>query len=794
MSISDFDPEILQDFITESGELLEQLEGDLVHLESTPEDPNLLNQIFRALHTIKGSASFLALTNLVAIAHVSESALNAARNGQIVIGSSEMDLLLEAIDLLKIQFDEIISGNTDLSAAEPILIESLSKLGEGNQSDESTTESFNTIEIATGQANNGDADASTTANPDGRVVSKLELDSSKLDLVEHLASDIEETINDATAKIELLREESNREAAAEVLNELFEELSKTIDFFDIAEMHSLSTELLLTSENIGDLESEAINQVVPRLLGICLILTEQTHNLAEQTLVTWDTEQLIKGLHSWMSGEGPADTALDETASGHDALHANGIMLGAEFDESSNASESTEAPETQASEPQAPIASATTPPAPSAPAAPADLSQAAGKRTSIGQIEQTIRVEVGRLESLMNLVGELVLQKNRIGALSDDILKTNLDSELIEQMGTTTSILDRVTGDIQLAVMRTRMQPLEKLFGKYPRLIRDLAGKTGKKINLVIEGAETEVDKSVIEELGDPLVHLLRNSGDHGIELPEARIAAGKEETGTIKLIAGHAGSHVRVQIIDDGKGLDRDVIGAKAIERGLTTPEQLSVMTDEDVFRFILEAGFSTAEQVSDLSGRGVGMDVVRTNIESKLKGELTIESEKGKGTTLTVSIPLTVAIMPAMMVAVADEVFAIPLTNITEIVRPNDDQLSEIGNDPVIHLRGQVYPLISAQEVFDVPDYKRDDENFVVVISYNQRVVGIKVSSVIGQQEIVIKPLDGVRREGPVSGATIRNDGSVSLILDIAKLMQTAKGQMSNHKSQETVALSGR
>ena len=316
--------------------------------------------------------------------------------------------------------------------------------------------------------------------------------------------------------------------------------------------------------------------------------------------------------------------------------------------------------------------------------------------------------------------------------------------------------------------------------------------RSEKKINLVIEGAETEVDKSVLEELGDPLIHLLRNSGDHGIELPADRIAAGKDEVGTIKLIAGHAGSHVRVQIIDDGKGLDRGIIGSKAVERGLVSEEQLATLSDEEVFRYILEAGFSTADQVSDLSGRGVGMDVVRTNIESKLKGELLIESKPGKGTSITITIPLTVAIMPAMMIAVANEVFAIPLTNITEIVRPTPDQLSGIGNDPVIHLRGQVYPLISAQEIFDVPEENRCDEDSVVVISFNQRVIGLKVTSVIGQQEIVIKPLTGVQREGPISGATIRNDGSVSLIMDIASLMQTAKSNSMN--VQETVAMSGR
>jgi len=766
MSINDFDPEILQDFITESGELLEQLEGDLVTLEATPQDPELLNQIFRALHTIKGSASFLALTNLVAIAHVAESALNAARNSEIIVGSSEMDQLLAAVDVLKIQFDEIIAGNMDLTAADPDLIASLSKLGEGNAVDDDEI-----VVIDLDACSDIDA-----AHPDGRTVRKLSLDSSKLDLIDALASDIDDTINESVLKVEQLRDETTRVAASNALIDLFDELLKTIDFFEISEMTSLVKILESAIESMDSLSSDAINQVIPRLHGLCLLFAEQTAQLNNQIAISWNTDTLTERLMSWINGDANTDEMLDANADGFDALHADGIPFGdlAQAQDSSDQS----------------LPGAAGSSAIDIAAGP----QSAAKRTAIGTIEQTIRVEVGRLESLMNLVGELVLQKNRIGAISDFIEKTNIDNEIIEQMESTAGMLDRVTGDIQLAVMRTRMQPLDKIFGKYPRLVRDLAGKTEKKINLVIEGGDTEVDKSVIEGLGDPLVHLLRNSGDHGIELPADRIAAGKDEVGTIHLIAGHAGSHVCVQIIDDGKGLDRNIIGAKAVEKGLVTEEQLSTMSNEEVFRFILEAGFSTAEQVSDLSGRGVGMDVVRTNIESKLKGELTIESEAGKGTTLTISIPLTVAIMPAMMVAVADEVFAIPLTNITEIVRPSPDQLSGLGNDPVIHLRGQVYPLISAQEIFDVPPSKRGDEDFVVVISYNQRVIGLNVSSVIGQQEIVIKPLDGVQREGPISGATIRNDGSVSLIMDIAKLINSAKAQSNSNHSQEPVAMCGR
>lgn len=765
MSINNFDPEILQDFLTESGELLEQLESDLVILESSPDDLGLLNQIFRALHTIKGSASFLSMTNLVAIAHVAESALDSARNGKLAIGSSEMDLLLGAVDVLKIQFDEITSGNTDLTAADPNLIESLKQLAEG------ATES---------SPDNSDApcaegEEAIPVFSDGRSVRRLELDTTQLDLVDHLASDIEDSLKEASNKILQLLDESTRVTAINAISEIFDELAKTIDFFDIPEMMSLASELESSTENLLNIDSAHIEQVIPRLLALCIMLSEQTEHLPNQILVYWDTTTLTERLKSWLNGDANEDEVFEKNADGYDALKADGISFG---DDSNTIEAETN---TDSGTPASTIEAAS-------------AIKAGGGRAAMGQIEQTIRVEVGRLESLMNLVGELVLQKNRIGAISEQIEKSDLENELIEQMEATTSTLDRVTGDIQLAVMRTRMQPLDKLFGKYPRLIRDLAGKTEKKINLVIEGAETEVDKSVLEELGDPLVHLLRNSGDHGIELPEDRIALGKSETGTIKLIAGHAGSHVQVQIIDDGKGLDRKIIGDKAVEKGLVSEEHLSTMSDEEVFRFILEAGFSTAEQVSDLSGRGVGMDVVRTNIESKLKGELTIESETGQGTTLTITIPLTVAIMPAMMVAVADEVFAIPLTNITEIVRPSADQLSGLGNDPVIHLRGQVYPLISAQSVFDVPESKHDDEDFVVVISYNQRVIGLKVSSVIGQQEIVIKPLDGVQREGPISGATIRNDGSVSLIMDIARLMHTAKAITNSSQSQEPVAMSGR
>lgn len=756
MSIHDFDPDILQDFLTESGELLDELEGDLVDLEATPQDPELLNQIFRALHTIKGSASFLALTNLVAIAHCSESALNEARNGNLIIGKSEMDLLLAAIDVLKIQFEELSSGTTDLTAADPALIEKLTVLGEGGTPEDSAgAEAADSEEKGTNEP---------VVSSDGSTRVTIEMDPAKLDLIEHMASDIKSTLEQACVRLHEMKSPETRPTACNNLEDLFEDIVKTIDFFEVEPVMRIATILDNSIDSIPSLSETQIAQLTPRLLALCELIGVQTEELTNGVLVTWDIDTLAERVARLTDGEDLSEGALPENAGAHEALHVDGIPFGQDTENDRARTQST-----------------TNVAADSNAASTPDTAASNARRAGPAAIEQTIRVEVSRLESLMNLVGELVLQKNRIGAMSEDIARTMIEPDLVEQMGVTASTLDRVTGDIQLAVMRTRMQPLDKLFGKYPRLIRDLATKTEKQINLEIIGGDTEVDKSVIEELGDPLVHLLRNSADHGIESPSDRAAKGKDELGTIKLVAGHEGSHVCVQIIDDGKGLDRSVIGAKAVEKGLVSQEQLATLSDEEVFRFILEPGFSTAAEVSDLSGRGVGMDVVRTNIESKLKGGISIESVKGEGTTINITIPLTVAIMPAMMVAVSDEVFAIPLTNITEIVNPTPDMLSKLGDEPVIHLRGSVYPLISSQDVFDVPEYARQEEPFVVVIGFNQKIIGLRVTRVIGQQEIVIKPLDGVKRDGPISGATVRNDGGVSLIMDIAELMRVSR----NHRA---------
>lgn len=736
MARVEFDPEILQEFLTECGELLESLEGDLIELESRSTDGELINKVFRALHTIKGSASFLAMTELVEIAHAAESALNAARGGQAVVDRRLMDPLLRAVDIIKTQLGEIEKGSPRLSRADADLVAALTAIGEGGEPIE-------------------DDNDPTPRPADSAGKKSLTLDPGKADLLAPFVQDLESQLDRLSDQLEMLMDEASRPTVANEIEDLGRGLAATIDFFEFDSMLDLARGLVESAASAARIESVEMDQLMPRMRAVLNLLNQQKDGLGEGALIEPPSGSLIERLRRLgETGKADPDWRLPVGADEEAVFRLDGVVE-AEAPASSG-------PPAVASDESA-----------EGEARPAEGGGGEGKgRTPL--VEKTLRVEVSRLESLMNLVGELVLQKNRICELARRVLvETDTAGELAEPLSLAGAGLDRITGEIQVAVMRTRMQPMEKLFGRYPRLIRDLAGKTGKKLNLKIEGGETEVDKQVIEELGDPLVHLLRNSADHGIEPPAERLEAGKPETGTITLRASHQGNHAVISITDDGRGLHRARLAAKAVERGLTTEAELEAMSDAEVFRFIFMPGFSTADSVSDLSGRGVGMDVVRTNIE-RLKGSIDVQSAPGRGTTIVITIPLTVAIMPAMMVKVVDEVYAIPLSNITEIVRPVESELGTIIRERVIRLRGSVLPLLDARERFNVPRGEGREGRLAVLLSTEERSVGLLVTEVIGQQEIVIKPLDGLRKSGPFSGATVRNDGGVSLIIDVAELVR--------------------
>ena len=391
-----------------------------------------------------------------------------------------------------------------------------------------------------------------------------------------------------------------------------------------------------------------------------------------------------------------------------------------------------------------------------------------------GKIEQTIRVDTQRLDDVMNLVGELVLERNRLLNLVKGLDEKYEDNDEISSLSANGSRINLLTSDLQMAVMRTRMQPVKKVFSKFPRMVRDLARSRNKEIELVMEGEETELDKSVIEEIGDPLVHLIRNAADHGIGTPEERKKAGKKEGGTIKLSAYHEGEQIVIEIADDGKGIDSEKIKSKAVDKGVISEAEAERLSEKEALNLIFAPGFSTAEKVTDISGRGVGMDVVKTNI-AKLNGLIDIETEIGKGSRFILKIPLTVAIIETLMVGVGGETFAIPLSSVIETIRVSWEEVQTINNKEVIPLRDRVLPIMRLSDEFDIPVMEFENRLYVVVIGLAEKRIGILVEDLFGQEEVLIKPLgDYLSDNEGVSGATITGDGKVVLILDVNSLIQ--------------------
>jgi len=411
-------------------------------------------------------------------------------------------------------------------------------------------------------------------------------------------------------------------------------------------------------------------------------------------------------------------------------------------------------------------------PAPSGKRADNDVNQV--KKAAMS-IEQTIRVDVSRLDSLMNLVGELVLSRNRIGQISGELEKKFEGEFLIEQLMETTSQIGLITTELQLAVMKTRMVPIGKVFNKFPRMVRDLSREKNKEIELVITGEETELDKSVVEEIGDPLIHMIRNAVDHGVESPEERRKAGKPVKGTVHLSAYHEGNHIVVEIRDDGKGMDAAKLKKKAVEKGVITPEEAKNLDNEGAFNLIFKPGFSTAEKITSISGRGVGMDVVKTNIE-KLNGIINIESELGHGTRFRLKLPLTLAIIQALLVDVSGEIFAIPLVSVVETVRINLSEVHNFEGREVLKLRDSVLSLLRLDEIYELEGSYKDDI-YVVVVGLAEKKLGFIVDKLVGQEEIVIKSLgEYLGGNVGIAGATIMGDGRVRLIIDVAGVIDIA------------------
>lgn len=689
--------EILQDFLIEAFELIEQLDQDLVELETRPDDLDLLNRIFRVAHTIKGASSFLNFDVLTHLTHHMENLLNMARHGDLVIDANVMDVILESIDLMKALLVRIRDHGEDSGLDVSGCVVRLDAVANGDAAPEPVETPIVVVE-----------------EPVAVQVDEEEPDYANMSDAQ-VEAEIERLLAQKQAEVAAKRSAgtANREA----------------DEPDYA--------------NMSDIEVEA---EIERLL-----LEKQAQDAAKRA-------------------------QKNQNAASQEPVAPNTPVV---------VTPSAPQPKVEV----APVVKA----APSTPAPRRSEPKEEGDSKG-GGVEQTIRVDVKRLDHLMNLIGELVLGKNRLIKINDDVEERYEGEAFLEELNQVVSIVSLVTTDLQIAVMKTRMLPIGKVFNKFPRMIRDLSRELNKKIELEIAGEETELDKSIVEEIGDPLVHIIRNSCDHGIEVGEVRLAAGKSEVGTIQLKAYHEGNHIVIQIIDDGKGLDAEMLKQKSIEKGIITEKESDTMSEKEAFSLIFRPGFSTAAQVTSVSGRGVGMDVVKTNIE-KLNGMIDIDSEVGHGTSMKLKIPLTLAIIQALLVGVQEEYYAIPLASVLETVRISKDEIYTVENRSVMRLRDEVLSLVHIGDIFEVERvFDNSEHAYVVVLGLAESKIGLIVDTLIGQEEIVIKSLGEYLKgiEG-IAGATIRGDGGVTLIVDVAALMQMAKSVKSTvgNESGETKKL---
>jgi two-component system chemotaxis sensor kinase CheA len=602
--------EILHDFIIETSELLEGIDQQLIDLEKDPENRDILNSVFRSVHTIKGASGFLGFQQIVEVAHKAEEVLNKLRQGELKITPTRMDALLASADMLTTLMRHV-------------------KERDGVKEDTSKI-----IDILKRAEEKGEAESAAPAPPVPPVPPP----------------------------------------------------------------------------------AQATPVAPPQPAPPVQPVSAASPQPVEPKVVEPQPEPVREPVHAPAQAPAPAETTTRQ-------------------------------------KPQAEA------------------------KQAVKDDSETIRVDTERLDSVMNMVGELVLGRNRLMRLSARLLERYESDDIVAQLQLNSAHLNLITTDLQLAVMKTRMQPIAKVFGRFPRMVRDLAREKKKEVELELVGQETELDKTVIEEIGDPLVHLVRNAVDHGIEPPNDRVKAGKPRTGTLTLSAYHKGSHIYVSIKDDGGGINVEKLKAKALSKGLITEDEAERMSDKELMNLIFMPGFSTAEVVTNTSGRGVGMDVVKTNI-TKLNGSVDIESTLGAGSNMILRLPLTLAIIHALMLSIGNDAYAVPLSSVVEIVKIDQSMINTVENKETLYFRDRVYPLLRLRDVVGAGG-ERENDAYAVLMSHGDKIFGLLVEALIGQEEVVIKSmgnyLSGIKG---VSGATITGDGRVVLIIDVIGLYTKAGG----------------
>ena len=753
-------------YVDGSRENLDLMDKFLLALEQDPSNLEAVGEIFRAAHTLKGMSATMGFEKVAHLTHEMENILDQLRTHQAEVTSTIIDVLFETFDVLRILVNDSIEAtdsNVDINA---IIV----KLAEAPKGKSAATrveaKTIAPVEVKPPAPEASDA---------GAAASQLALELADISMNEfegqllveahqrgaHIMLMVVSLVQDCLLKA------PRAFMVARGLEELNCEIIKSVpDTKDIEEeKFDLSFKMVV----LGDSDPEKVKYAIESISEI---------DSVKITALKPEDFQL-NGSAGSQPAPAPAARPSTQPAAtpARPAPAAAAPAKPAPAPQPAAPARPAPSQPSQPAQPPQPAAPAAPPPRPPAPPAkPAEQAKntaaAADKRSN-----QTVRVDMRRLDELMNLVGELVINRTRLADIGA--------AHKLKDLNETLTRVSQISSSLQNVVMQVRMVPIEQVFDRFPRMVRDLSKKLNKKINLVVEGKETEMDRTVIDEIGDPMVHLIRNAIDHGIEMPDDRVARGKSEVGTITLVARHEGNNVLIEVKDDGKGIDPTIISRLAIERGLFTPEQMAKMPPEEIIKIIFLPGFSTAKEVSDLSGRGVGMDAVKAKLED-LNGVLELESKVNEGSRVTIKLPLTLAILPALMVKVGQEMFAVPLGSVLETMDITRSDINIVQHQEVTLLRGDVLPIIRLRNVLNVPTTEdeqkaidaKEEEISIVVCASGEKRAGFMVDELLGQQEIVIKSLGNLLGGLPgIMGATMRGDGSIALILDIPSFFQ--KGQ---------------
>ncbi len=749
------DEEILQDFLVEAGEILEQLSEQLVELESRPDDADLLNAIFRGFHTVKGGAGFLQLNELVECCHIAENVFDILRKGERRVDAELMDVVLEALDAVNNMFSEV-RERAPITAATPELLAALARLAEPQSADEAPASPV--AEMIEELVVESDSSEDITDNEFEQLLDSLNAVKAQAEAPAPAAAVAPAPVADTAASDEITDAEFES-----LLDQLHGKGQFAVDA--VAPAPAPAAPAAPAAGDSSDITDDEFEALLDQLHG--------KGNFAVDAL-----ESAIASAPAAPAAPAAAAAGSDlisdhEFESLLDELHGKGKFDASAATAGSASSVATPAAKAPAAaaapKPAAkpePKAEAPKPAAAAAPA-PARAPAAAPAEKPASEAETTVRVDTARLDEIMNMVGELVLVRNRL-------VRLGLNSG-DEAMSKAVSNLDVVTADLQTAVMKTRMQPIKKVFGRFPRLVRDLARQLKKEINLELVGEETDLDKNLVEALADPLVHLVRNAVDHGIESPEEREASGKARGGRVVLAAEQEGDHILLSISDDGKGMDPNVLRSIAVKRGVMDKDAADRLSDTECYNLIFAPGFSTKTEISDVSGRGVGMDVVKTKI-SQLNGSINIYSTKGQGSKIVIKVPLTLAIMPTLMVMLGNQAFAFPLVNVNEIFHLDLSTTNVVDGQEVVIVRDKALPLFYLKRwLVSSAAHEEQREGHVVILSVGTQRIGFVVDQLVGQEEVVIKPLGKMLQGTPgMSGATITGDGRIALILDVPSMLK--------------------